>query len=91
MNEKQARIVEALRSEVVRRDCRDNDELKEFDVREFPKFVVVTAVTGTKDDEGTAAMLTRYTRKIFVGRRGGLSYLRNGKRRTLPWHDTLPV
>jgi hypothetical protein len=91
MTKKQTEVVEWLRGEILRRDGYPGDELKRFYVQEFPEFVAVSATVGMSGDEGTAAALTRYSRQVYIGPRGGLSHYVNGKRRRLPWSDTMPA
>ena len=55
----------------------DNYEIKTWEVQECKYFVSLNVVTGLKNDEGTLAILTRNNILLFIGKRGGLSYMDN--------------
>ena len=57
-------------------------EIKRFDIEELnDKFVEVVVETGMKNDSGTyAAIFCRDRAQLFVGKRGGVTYICANKR-----------
>lgn len=77
MTRAQEAVVQKIKRYIEQNDMFKNDpsyEFKKFEIEDTDYGVVIVyAVTGLKDDEGTmAAMLGRTTRHIFIGKRGGL-------------------
>lgn len=82
MNDKQKRMVEWLRKEIIAYDGyhKEEYEYKTFEVKECDFFVEVYSVVGMIGDEHTlASSFARTRRQIFIGKRGGLTLANTAK------------
>ena len=76
MTKEQEATVRRIRREADEQLIYNEDtEYKTFDVKEHSSFVTVRIITGRKNDEGTLVSLMRNYVTVFVGPRGGLTYV----------------
>ena len=88
MTKQQELKLKRIKETVILEWVKDQDsEIKQFKVEETPHFVSLVIEVGLKGDEGTlAAVFGRYRAHLFIGRKGGLTYVdKKGKIRKLKY------
>lgn len=82
MTKSQEKAVAKIKALVEKDLYSDDYEIKTWEVEENKYFVSVYVVYGMKNDAGTlAALIARDRAHLFVGKRGGITYLvsKNGR------------
>ena len=80
MTRQQQTKIEMLRKETLRAFIfRDDYEIKRWEAIENPDwgFIDLRVTTGRKNDDGTLAALLRNNFQLFIGPRGGITYIDN--------------
>ena len=86
MNQTQIKKIDRIKQAAILEWVKDNDhEIKIWKVEDYGYFVSVVVEVGLKGDEGTfASLIGRNRAHIFVGPKGGLSYItKKGKKKAL--------
>lgn len=89
MTPSQEKALEYIKSQIIKRDmlAADRYEFKKWNVESIGHGIIcVSSVVGLKDDTGTAAVLCRSSRLIFIGIRGGM-FCRNAKGKRITGND----